>query len=206
MRMKVPGIAVSIALMAVLAVIVAPSSERPSALASAHAQAPQGSQPQIPSLQACNQTLARGAGQVKISNRADAFHSGTFVVRIDLKCDPAGTGYPTGALALTSLSMSDSTVQGAIVATTFEQVTSTGKHTPTIYLNGRCAVKPASTSETPITGCRYWLMIADNGRSSVQAGTPDVVSFLAFNGLGTRIAYGTGPLVKGDVVIAPTAN
>lgn len=206
MSMKVPGVAVSIALMAVLSIVIAPSSERPSALAAAHAQAPQGSQPQIPSLQVCNQTLARGAGQVKIASRADAFHSGTFVVRVALKCDLAGSGYPTGALALTSLSMSDSIVQGTIVATTFEQVTSTGKHTPTIYVNGRCAVTSASTAEAPISGCRYWLMIADNGRLSGQAGTPDVVSFLAFNGLGTRIAYGTGPLVKGDITVAPTGN
>jgi hypothetical protein len=36
--------------------------------------------------------------------------------------------------------------------------------------------------------------------------TADVVSFLVFDGTGKRIAYGTGPLVDGDIKVAPTGN
>jgi hypothetical protein len=102
--------------------------------------------------------------------------------------------------------MNDSLVQGTITATTFEQVTSTGQATPTIFLNGRCSV--GSTSTAPINGCRYWLMIADNGQTSTAGvvATPEVASFLVFNGMGQRIAYGTGPVVSGHITVAPTTN
>lgn len=155
-------------------------------------------QPQIPTLQVCNGTVAKGEGGIKINSRADASHAGTFRVRLDLKCDPAGEGYPTGTLMIAAINMSDSIVQGPLTATTFEQVTSTGKHSPTLYVNGRCKAEG-------VRGCRYWLMIANNKKASVQ-GTPDIASFLAFDGTGKRVAYGTGPVVEGDLEVAPTGN
>jgi hypothetical protein len=154
-------------------------------------------QPQIPTLQVCNKTAASGDAGVKIVSRSDVLHSGTFRVRLEVKCDSAD-GYPAGSLTLYGISMSDSIVQGTLTATTFEQVTSTGKHTPTIYINGRCRADG-------IDGCRYWLMIADNQKDGAQA-TPDVVSFLVFNGIGQRIAYGTGPVSDGDLDVAATSN
>ncbi len=154
-------------------------------------------QPQIPTLQVCNKTAAQGEAGVKITSRADASHTGTFRVRLEVKCDPAD-GYPSGALTLAAISMSDSTVQGTLTATTFEQMTSTGKHTPTLYVNGRCKAEG-------IRGCRYWLMIANNRRPGAQ-GTPDVVSFLVFDGTGKRVAYGTGPVADGDLEVAATGN
>jgi len=48
-------------------------------------------------------------------------------------------------------------------------------------------------------------MIADNKKAAVP-GTPDVVSFLVFDGTGKRVAYGTGPLAEGDLTVAPTGN
>ena len=154
-------------------------------------------QPQIPTLQVCNATSAHGEGAVKIASRADVSHSGTFHVRLEVKCDPAD-GYPTGTLTIAAISMSDSIVQGTLTATSIEQMTSTGKHTPTLYVNGRCKADG-------IRGCRYWLMIADN-KKAVGAGTPDVASFLVFDGTGKRVAYGTGPLADGDLAVAPTSN
>jgi hypothetical protein len=156
-----------------------------------------GQQPQIPTLQVCNATAAKGEAAVKITSRADATHSGSFKVRLELKCDPKD-GYPVGSLTLAGISMSDSIVQGTLTATTFEQVTSTGKHTPTLYVNGRCKANG-------LNGCRYWLMIANNRKAGGQ-GTPDIVSFLAFDGTGKRVAYGTGPVTDGDLDVADTAN
>ena len=83
--------------------------------------------------------------------------------------------------------MSDSIVQGTIIGETIEQLTSTGKHLPTAYLSGRCQA-------SDVSGCRYWLMLANNSRES--DGTPDVVGFLVFDGAGVRVAYGTGPVVE----------
>jgi hypothetical protein len=174
------------------------------------AAAGMGPQPQIPSLQVCNQTKTGGAALVKIASRMPPTFAGTFAVRLELSCDPAGTGYPAGSLAFTNISMNDSLVQGTIIATTFEQVTSTGQATPTLFVNGRCTVPPSTTTpnQPPINGCRYWLMIADNGQTSAAGvpATPEVVSFLVFNGLGQRVAYGSGPVVSGHIAIAPTPN
>ncbi len=152
-------------------------------------------QPQIPTMQVCNPTQVKGKATVKIASRSDATHAGNVVIRIELKCDPKGTGYPDGALDLI-VDMSDSIVEGTVTGVTFEQVTSSGKHSPTVYLNGRCKAEKAP-------GCRFWLMIADN-KPANQRGTPDVISFLVFNGLGQRVAYGTGPVVDGDIVVSPS--
>jgi hypothetical protein len=155
-------------------------------------------QPQVPTLQVCNQTRVSGKALVNIASRADAAHSGNFTVAIEVKCDPANPGYPGGTLEIGSISMSDSTIQGTITGTTFEQVTTTGKHTPTVFLNGRCRAEN-------INGCRFWMMIADNKREDAR-GTPDVISFLVFDGTGKRVAYGTGPVAKGDVTVQATSN
>jgi hypothetical protein len=155
-------------------------------------------QPQIPTLQVCNTTGAKGKAQVKIEARADAQHAGTFDVAVELTCDPKNPGYPAGAVQIGGINMSDSLVQGTIASTSIEQLTSTGKHTPTLYVNGRCKAEAA-------VGCRFWLMIANN-RPNVEKGTPDIVSFLVFDGAGQRVAYGTGPVVKGDIHVTPTAN
>ena len=156
-------------------------------------------QPQIPTLQVCNETQVQGKAVVKIGSRVDVSHSGTFTITIEVKCNrESNNGYPAGTFQIVNLSMSDSIVQGTIAAISLEQVTSTGKHTPTAYLNGRCRADK-------VIGCRFWLMLADNKKPN-QSGTPDVVSFLVFNSAGQRVAYGTGPVVEGDIQVAPTSN
>ncbi len=164
------------------------------ALTAVHAQ-----QPQIPTLQVCNITKVSGNALVRIVSRSDATHSGTFKVSVELTCDPRGaTGYPAGTLTITSISMTDSTIQGDITNLTVEQITSTGRASPTVYLNGRCRT-------AQVRGCRFWLMLADN-KPGTQEGTPDVIGFLVFNALGQRMAYGTGPVAEGDITVAPTSN
>jgi len=153
-------------------------------------------QPQIPTLQVCNVTGVKGSGFVKIPRRSDAAHLGTFEVRVELRCDPRA-GYPAGTLSI-KVDMSDSVAQGLITATALEQVTSTGKHTPTAYINGRCKADQVS-------GCRFWLTLTDNKRLEERA-APDIVGFLVLNGVGQRVAYGFGPVVDGDIVVAPTSN
>lgn len=154
-------------------------------------------QPQIPTLQVCNLTKVQGKAAVQILSRQDAAHSGVFTVAIELTCDPVSLAYPNGAMQI-SINMSDSIVQGLVTAISFEQVTSTGKHSPTAYLNGRCKAEIAP-------GCRFWMTLADN-KPANQRGTPDVIGFLILDGTGTRVAYGTGPVIEGDIAIAPTSN
>lgn len=161
----------------------------------AHAQ-----QVQIPTLQVCNISKASGKALVRIESRSDIAHSGSFEIGLEVGCDPRNPGYPTGSIGIANISMTDSTIQGNIVATSIEQLTSTGKHSPTLYVNGRCKADGDAA-----IGCRFWLMIANNSPGP-DKGTPDVVSFLVMNGLGKRIAYGTGPVEKGDIVVQPTGN
>jgi len=162
-------------------------------------------QAQIPSLQVCNKTRVSGRGQIHIASREDAIHTGVFKLKIKLQCAPNGSGYPAGGFSL-STDMSDSTVNGLIHSTSIEQVTTTGKHSPTAFLNGRCRAMKRSTAGalTPIKGCRFWMMIADN-KNPYQHGTQDVVSFLVMDGTGKRLAYGTGPLRGGDFNVAATS-
>ena len=152
-------------------------------------------QPQIPSLQVCNTTVAEGRGVVFLAGRVGP-PSGLFKIELQLRCDPSGSGYPGGFLSM-GIDLSDSKVAQLDVVT-FEQVTSTGKHTPTAYLNGRC--KAIDTAGAAVPGCRFWIMLTDN----VDPETPDVVGFLVFDGNGNRVSYGTGPLVEGDIFVAPT--
>jgi hypothetical protein len=158
--------------------------------------------PQIPTLQVCNGTKASGKAEVHVTARQDAVHTGNFSVAVDgVGCDPvAGDGFPSGSISM-SFSLSDSSVT-SLTATSIEQLTTTGKHTPTMFLNGRCK---ATTSNATVP-CHYWLMLADNKPAAANAGTPDVVSVLVVDKSGKRITYGTGPVARGDIAVQPTAN
>ncbi len=158
-------------------------------------------QPQIPTLQVCNPTRVYGKGMVKIESRKDVRHNGTFYLYIPkrdpITCDPR-TGYPRGKVIISRLSLSDS-IEGDIISTYIEQVTTTGKHTPTVFIKGRCVVKGRKS----VPGCRFWLMIADNHNARGKR-PQDVVSFLVFDASGRRISYATAPLLEGNFWIQPT--
>jgi len=168
-------------------------------------------QPQIPTLQVCNLSAnmivnSNPAATVTILSRKDASHTGSFTVNVKLGCD--ANGYPSGSLTITNLSMTDSTIQGTITATSFDQLTSTGKDTPTAYANGRCTAQSV-TGGSQVSGCRYWIMFADNAKPQATLPaplpqTPDIISFLVFDKTGKRVAYGTGPVAKGNIDVSPT--
>ena len=154
-------------------------------------------QPQIPTLQVCNGTKATGGASVHLTARTDALHSGDFTLKISAGCDPAGNGYPGGSIDMT-FNLSDSSI-GDLKVTSIEQMTTTGKHTPTMYLNGRCL---ANGGTIP---CHIWLMISDN-RQPNSTGTPDVIGVLVVDKTGKRITYGTGPISSGDISVGNTGN
>jgi hypothetical protein len=149
----------------------------------------QAQQAQIPTLQVCNPTSVKGEATVKLASRADAAHAGVFTLKIGVGCTSA---YPEGSMDLI-VDMSDS-FKGTITATQFDQVTTTGKHAPIAYMNGRCR-------GGNIVGCRFWLMVADNPQDKLG----DVIGFLVFDGKGNRVAYGAGAVDAGDIVISPSA-
>ena len=132
---------------------------------------------------------------MRLTRRIDAVHSGTFSLQIDLRCSPEGEPYPAGGGSLNS-DLTDS-LKGSISLNVFEQVTTTGEVTPTAYMNGRCDAEG-------IRGCRFWLSIADNGTPD-RGDTSDVIGFVVLDGNGKRIAYGTGPLMEGDLHVAPNS-
>jgi hypothetical protein len=49
-------------------------------------------------------------------------------------------------------------------------------------------------------GLRFWFMVADNGSKQ----TPTVAGFAIHDRKGDRIAYGTGPLIAGNVKVDPS--
>lgn len=161
--------------------------------------------PQVPTTQIPNKTVAKDQkATVAITSRSDAAHAGKFTVRLKLSYDPATDAYPTGAVEF-EVDLTDS-LQCHVVATTVEQVTSFGKHTPTVMVSGRCDVKPHGKDHPP-SGCRYWVLLADNTKdpsADPLKNTPDVVSFFVEDKLGKRIAYGTGPVVSGNIILEPT--
>jgi hypothetical protein len=160
----------------------------------------QAQQPQIPSLQVCNPSQVGGGGDAQINTRTPP--SGKFSIRLEVKCDPGSSPYATGSLTL-KIDMSDSVLGTIIISpnslkTGFDQLTTTGKHSPTAYMTGRCQ----SDTTPAFKGCRIWLMVADNNQG--QQGTPDVVGFLVFDGAGVRRAYGTAAIRSGDIKVSPT--
>ncbi len=162
-------------------------------------------QPQIPTLQVCNGNLARSEALVEIDARMPPAFSGSFELHMKLECELAGSGYPVGAVNFMNIDMNDS-VLGAIVSSSIEQVTTAGRATPMLYVNGRCKVDPAADFNKSTEGCRFWLMATDNRGNLSSGQTPDIVSFLVFNKFGQRIAYASGPVVKGDVQVAVATN
>lgn len=101
-----------------------------------------------------------------------------------------------------NINMSDSSIVH-FKSTTVEALSSTGKHSPTAYIMGRCIVKASNNAS--FKGCHYWITLADNKKLEKKR-TQDVVGFLVLDGNGNRIAYGTGPVEKGDIRVAPTSH
>lgn len=154
---------------------------------------------QIPNLHTSNKTTVEAAAEVAIKRRQDAQHAGVFAVRGNLSFSPATDDYPSGTLRI-RVDLSDS-AKGTFTVKTVEQLDTTGKHTPTAYATGRCT----ADADVDAKGCRYWLMLADNKRENEEQ-TPDVISFLIYDRNGKRVAYGTGPVSRGDVTIASTSE
>lgn len=156
---------------------------------------------QIPNLHTSNRNKAKFDAVVRIARRQDAVHSGVFRVRGSFSFDPATTDYPACSLSI-DVDLSDS-IKGTFVSKDVQQLDTTGKHTPTLFASGKCTLDGEDSRQ--FRGCRYWLLLADNTRSP-RDGAPDVVSFPIFDRTGKRVAYGTGPVEKGDIVIQPTAE
>jgi hypothetical protein len=156
---------------------------------------------QISSFHISDRSRIAGGGSVALlPHRKDATHSGMFVVKLAVGFDPAVDDYPTGNVRI-EVNLSDS-FKGSADSTLIEQVNSFGKHTPTSVITGRCKVALEEPGTTPL-GCRFWLLIANNKKPNEQ-GAADVASFVVYDRNGNRIAYGTGPLVEGDIEVAPS--
>lgn len=155
-----------------------------------------------PDLHISTKSAVSGGGNIEITGRADAAHTGIAVLKIKASFDPSADLYPTGAFSL-KVSWSDSP-KGLVKSTTIEQMNSWGKHSPTVVLTGRCAFSP-EPDEKKADGCRYWLLIANNQPANGK-GTADMVSILVFDRAGNRVIYGTGPIVSGDLDVSASGN
>lgn len=148
----------------------------------------------IPSFHVSTKSQVKGKAEVHIRSRQDIASSGIFTIKIGVSFDPATDAYPVGSFQLKA-DLSDG-LKATFASTSVELINSYGKHNPTVYLTGRCKVDV----ETRRVGLRYWLMLADNMQEGSE-GTPDIVGFAIHDNKGTRIAYGTGPIRRGDIVV-----
>jgi hypothetical protein len=155
----------------------------------------------IPAFHVSDASKVDGSGDVFIASRKSGATTGVFTVKVAAKFDPAVDLYPTGSLTI-KVDLTDG-AKGAFTATSIELINSYGKHNPTVYLTGRCNGDTAGAGAAVAKGLRYWLMIADNGRTGGHEVTPDVVGFAIHDRNGARVAYGTGPLKAGDFIVAP---
>lgn len=157
--------------------------------------AAQAQMPQIPTLQTCTQDAFASAdgAAVKIDSRASGGLSGTFILNFKITCSPTA-GYPDGSVQV-MIDMNDSTIVGEAISTALHQLAATGRVTPTAYISGWCKAKG-------VVGCRFWLMVADNNASG-KTKDRDIASILILDANGNRMAYGTGPVIRGDIKVKP---
>jgi hypothetical protein len=148
----------------------------------------------IPSFHVSTKSQVKGGAEIHIRSRQDAASSGIFTIKIGVSFDPASDAYPVGSFQIKA-DLSDG-LKAKFASTSVELINSYGKHNPTVYLTGRCK----TDVETKSVGLRYWLMLANN-MQEVSEGTPDIVGFAIHDNMGTRVAYGTGPVRKGDIVV-----
>lgn len=188
------GIVISIILFFSITVIAQPTEELE---APTHVQEQPAQPPQIPNIFLNNVTSVEGQALIHIDARA-GIPSGTFNISIAAGCTPPN--YPGGNVHV-EINMNDSSIF-YFESTTVEALSSTGYVTPTAYIMGRCRVQ--SEQFKIIKGCHYWITLANNNNGKNK--TPDIVGFLVLDGAGHRIAYGTGPVVEGDIFVAKTTN
>jgi hypothetical protein len=146
--------------------------------------------PSLP-LQVCKDLHVSGKTGGVWESRRDAQHPGRFQLTIDLGCK-GGASVDVRNLEIHAQELADTDpgVGRVVAADRVEQVASIGPATtPTVFVTGTCHGGP--------TGCRFWLMLVDNGSDLVKA--PDLVAFLVTDASGERLAYGAGPIGEGDV-------
>ncbi|MBC7875141.1 MAG: hypothetical protein H7Y01_14150 [Ferruginibacter sp.] len=156
----------------------------------------------IPALHNSSKSAAEGSAKISIPRRSDALHSGVFTIKGGVSFDPPSTPYPTGAFRIQA-DLSDS-LKATFTTTSVELINAFGKHTPSIFLTGRCNVRVSEAVKRPPVGCRYWIMIVNNKKEGNEKDTPDIVSFAITDCNGNRVAYGTGPVVSGNMHVDPS--
>jgi hypothetical protein len=145
----------------------------------------------VPQVIACSKQYVGGKMTGSMPNRKDTSHTGEFEVTVDVRCENGTTS--VNNLEIHPANLTDTVLKGTVYTNQVDQLTSLGKAAaPTVFLSGPC-----KSQDVDIVGCQLWLMLVDNGTSE----TPDIVSFIVVDGMGKRVAYGTGLVTTGDVRI-----
>jgi hypothetical protein len=151
----------------------------------------------VPNLHVSTSSKVTGSAMVFISSRADPDHVGEFEVNASVSFNPASDNYPTGRIKI-AVDLTES-LKATFASTSIELINSFGKHNPTIIFTGRCTADLQDKESEP-KGCKYWIIIADN-LANDQRETPAIVGFVIIDRTGSRIAYGTGPVKQGRLVV-----
>jgi len=153
----------------------------------------------IPSFHVSTKSQVNGNAEIYIENRKDAASSGKFRLTIDVSFNPVTDAYPVGSFEI-NVDLSDG-LKATFASTSVELINSYGKHTPIVCLTGRCKADVRTKS----VGLHYWLMLVDNKQKDSKE-TQDIVGFAIHDNKGNRIAYGTGPVRKGDIVVIASGS
>jgi hypothetical protein len=126
-----------------------------------------------------------------------------FVIRVDIKMNSQHSApQSSSGLSIVTDNLAGSQWQGTITATEILQAVAigeNGKAPPTAFVLAKCAW--LSRDKTLKDTGFVWVLFADNGKVDPKGASPDVVSFVAVNLLGQVMAFGTGPVSKGDLLI-----
>jgi hypothetical protein len=156
---------------------------------------------QVPPTIVPNETAIKAGGTVTIVSRKDIQHSGKFKFSVGGSYNPVTDAYPSGTVKL-SIDLSDTQLNGIVTVSVpnlgIMQLTSIGKHTPTVFLYARCDYGENAKGY-------LWMMLVDNKKPE-DAKTSDIVQFVLLDKFGKRIAYGCGPVDAGGDVHAVSGN
>jgi hypothetical protein len=161
--------------------------------------------PDLPALQVgslVKVTMLENLAVVQIPPQYSSSFSGTITIRqLNLSCNPSlsSNPYPTGNLVFT-VDLSDTSFGSVfdVIVTKPIQLTYVGQVAPTTFFSAMCDMKNEKTPKGYL-----WMLFSDNNGKTAAKPSQDIVSFVLLDPHGSKIAYGTGTVIKGNIVVAP---
>ncbi len=132
----------------------------------------------------------KGDGKIFIPTRKEEVSSVMFEFSMAIPLVKRANDELGGSI-LVKADLRDS-LKATFTATSIELINAHHNHEQAVYLTGNCK----ATTENPPDGLRYWVKVAYD---QYKKDAPECVGFVVHDKNGNRVAYGTGPLVSGNI-------